>query len=208
MGNHHDILIRTKMQQFSKCRFVESKQRYEAVCSGIKNIGYGKSEKEANEMLRKIVENTVYQRPELENLNDHEAAREKKESKMPVSAVTNNYNVQGMIVTGTVGTMQNVSVSVHQAIMNIQSHNQELGGQLEKFATAVEKSDELTEEAKVEILDHSKTIADQVELPKERRLAHRAKNAVKETAELVKGCAALKSIWDVAEPLVRAHLGI
>lgn len=212
MANHHRILARTIMSQLSTCRFNEKKQRFEASANGIKNIGYGGTKEEATSMLSKIVENHVLDRPELENMEEHEAANLHQAGASRMHSVINNVNninnVQGILVTGSVGGMHNVSVSVQHSIANLMTKEVEMADKLNDFVEAAKKSEELSENAKIEVIDHTDVIAVEAAKPKEERLPHRSVNALKGIAEVLKGCAALKSVWDIAEPLVKAHLNV
>lgn len=203
MSSHHKILVNTVMQQFSTCRYNDKKNRFEATANGIKNMGYGQTEQEAKTMLRKIVDNNVRERPELENMEEHEAYEEKP--RQPAGNVTNVFhNIQGVVNTGNLSKMENVTISVTQSIANLT--NKDLAEQLKTFVNAVQESD-LPEEAKVEVIDRADVITVEATKPPEKRLMHRITDNVKGIGEILKGAAAVKTVWDVVEPAVRGYFG-
>lgn len=208
MSNHHQKLVNTVMKQFTTCRFNQKTQRFEATANGIKNIGYGGTHEEALALLRKLVDNNVRGRPELENLEEHEAYGQTAPASSPGSVTNVFHNVQGIINTGSISTMENVSLSLHQSIANLQKSDEDLAKRLDAFVKAVEDSDEIVEATKVEILDRADLITVEAAKPPEKRLVHRITDNVKGIAEVIKGCAAVKTVWDLAEPFIRSHFGI
>lgn len=71
MEKQFNLLARTAMK-LASASFNDKTDRWEATVNGISNKGYGKSKEDALAMLRKIVDNNVRERPELEGLDDHE----------------------------------------------------------------------------------------------------------------------------------------
>ena len=202
---HEQIQIDATMNHNSSVNFNEKKDRYEATATTCKHMGYGKTQQEALAMLEKIVSNKVRKRPELENLDEHEAYDQKPSSTPHSPAITNVFNVHGVVNTGT---MQQVTVSVHQSIANLQHTQQELATNLNKFVSAVETEKQLPEPAKLELLDRADTITVEASKPVEKRMIHKVTDNLKGIGDTLKGVSALKGVWDVVEPVVKTYFGL
>src|SRR5579883_2990803 len=174
MLNAHIEYAAMMIMSTAYVRFIDRKQRWEATAQGIKQKGYGTTENEALEMLKRIVNNHVHDRPELENIEEHENFSDSVTGKQSITnLIKNNY---GVITTGDNAKLENVHVSINQSINKLEQTNGDLAVRFSKFIDAVNRSENLNDSAKIEVSDCLDVIAKEAMKPEENRLLHRINN--------------------------------
>lgn len=117
----------------------------------------------------------------------------------------NNINIDrsavGAIVTGTVaGNLQNIDATL--TLLNKDPSYKEFQKAIKELTEAIVGAQNATKEQKEAVVEWLSVLTEQARSPKESRKTSVVRTAMKELGELAGAVTAIKTIWDVAVPVI------
>lgn len=117
-------------------------------------------------------------------------------------------NIQGIINTGNMSEIKNLSVTICRSLEHLKNqNNEELADRIEQLAKLLTESTQTTNEQKLEGLDRLNTITVEVAKAEDKRALYKIKEAWKGIGELAKGITSAKEVCELIAPLLQAYIG-
>lgn len=119
--------------------------------------------------------------------------------------ILNNINIErsavGAIITGTVaGNLQNIDATL--TLLNKEPTYKEFQKAIKDLSEAIVNAQDVTKEQKESFVEWLSVLTEQARSPKESRKSSVVRAAMKELGELAGAVTAIKTIWDVAVPVI------
>lgn len=119
--------------------------------------------------------------------------------------ILNNIKIErsaiGAIVTGTVaGNLQNIDATL--TLLNKEPTYKEFQKAIKDLSEAIVNAQDVTKEQKESFVEWLSVLTEQARSPKESRKSSVVRAAMKELGELAGAVTAIKTIWDVAVPVI------